>query len=324
LEKWERTSKFLTYKIQVAEVNGELSDIVDLFVRINSTGKALTSSEKRHARFYTSLFLREAEKLTRREREYFVKQQIISQVGIDRMKDIELVSELLASIVAGGLIHKKQAVDRAVGNTSLNARTLQKAIDEFSATLRVLKQVFPDLRSTRFRNVSEFYTLFLIVWEMYQQKMVLNDRRRNGVAMRLLQGFSNGVDAVREQQRKAKGATAEQRMFADYLLLVQQSTDALAPRKRRAEMIRHLFDGLFERKDERRIFSAEQRRMLWNSEEKKRCSQCNDELDWTNFQVDHIKPYSRGGKTDLRNAALICVSCNSSKGAGKHARREAA
>ena len=77
--------------------------------------------------------------------------------------------------------------------------------------------------------------------------------------MKLLQRFSNGVDAVREQERKAKGATTNQRMFADYLLLVQQSTDALAPRKRRAEMIRHLLNGLFERKDERRIFGAERR-----------------------------------------------------------------
>jgi 5-methylcytosine-specific restriction endonuclease McrA len=39
-------------------------------------------------------------------------------------------------------------------------------------------------------------------------------------------------------------------------------------------------------------------------------------LDWINFQVDHIKAYSRGGKTDLSNAALICASCNPKKGAG--------
>lgn len=38
---------FLTYKVQTAEVAGELSDIIDLFVRINSTGKPLTSGEKR-------------------------------------------------------------------------------------------------------------------------------------------------------------------------------------------------------------------------------------------------------------------------------------
>jgi 5-methylcytosine-specific restriction endonuclease McrA len=82
-------------------------------------------------------------------------------------------------------------------------------------------------------------------------------------------------------------------------------------------------DGLFERKDEKRIFSAEQRRLLWNSEEKKKCALCDEQLDWTNFQVDHIKAYSKGGKTELSNAALTCGPCNASKGAGRKTSRRA-
>ena len=317
LEKYERAGSFLTYKFQVAEVSGPLSEIVDLFVRINSTGKALTTSERRHAKFYTSPFLRDAEKLARKNRDFFTSQQILSQGDIDRMRDVELVSELLASILAGGLIHKKQAVDKAVGNTATHAGSLNKAIVDFSATLNAVKQMFPELRTTRFKNSAEFYSLFMVVWTLHQQKMLLNDRRRNQVAMKLLQRFSGGVDEVRERQRKADGARPDQRIFADYLMLVQQSTDSLAPRKRRGEIIQQLLEGLFERKDERRIFSGEQRRLLWNSDEKKKCSQCDEVLDWINFQVDHIKAYSRGGRTDLSNAALICASCNPSKGAGR-------
>src|SRR5690606_9778278 len=52
-----------SYKIQTVEVTGDLSQIVDLFVRINSTGKRLTSGEKRHARFCNSRFLKEANRL---------------------------------------------------------------------------------------------------------------------------------------------------------------------------------------------------------------------------------------------------------------------
>ena len=141
--------------------------------------------------------------------------------------------------------------------------------------------------------------------------------------MRLLQSFSNGVDEVREQQCSVQGARPHQQMFADYLLLVQQSTDVLIW-TRRAEMIRQLFSGLFERKDDRRIFGTEQRRLLWNSDENKTCSQCGEPLDWTNFQVDHIKVHSRGGKTDLSNAALVCVPCNASKGAGRRAKSKTA
>lgn len=321
LERENRTADFLTYKIQVAEVQGELSDIIELFVRINSTGKALTSSERRHAKYYTSPFLRESEKLARRYRNFLTDQRVISSTHIDRMKDVELVSELLASIVAGGPIHKKQAIDRAVGNQALNAHTLRKTVNEFTQTMGVIKRMLPTLKTTRFRNTSEFYTLFMVMWEMCQQKLVLSDRRRCEVAARILQGFSNGVDRVREQQKKAKGAMPHQRFFAEYLLLVQASTDNVHQRARRAAIVRGLLAGLFERKDEKRLFSTEQRRLLWNSEEKRKCSQCGDQLNWNNFQVDHVKAHSLGGRTDLSNAALICKCCNASKGARRRARR---
>jgi hypothetical protein len=48
------------YEIPVIEVDGEMGEIIDVFVRINSTGKALTQQEKRHARYYNSPFLKEA------------------------------------------------------------------------------------------------------------------------------------------------------------------------------------------------------------------------------------------------------------------------
>ncbi len=179
LKKYHLTAPFLSYRIQTVEVSGDLSDIVDLFVRINSAGKALTSAERRNARFYTSPFLKEAERLARRG----------------------------------------------------------------------------------------------------------------------------------------------QQLFVEYLMSVQQSTDALAQRKRRGEIVRGVLGGLFERKDDRRIFSPEQRRLLWNSDERKACSECGERLDWTNFQVDHIRPYSKGGRTELRNAALICSFCNPSKGAGRRRRK---
>jgi hypothetical protein len=44
------------YKLQMIEVDGEPADIIDLFVRINSTGKALTAAEKRHAKTTTARF----------------------------------------------------------------------------------------------------------------------------------------------------------------------------------------------------------------------------------------------------------------------------
>lgn len=323
LKRRKRSARVLSYKIQTVEVSGPLAQIVDLFVRINSTGKALTGAEKRKARFYTNPFLKQAERLSRRHRRFFERNRILSATQMARMRDVELVSELLASIVSEGPINKKSAIDRIIGNASVHGQSLQKAIRDFNTVVTTMRRLFPELRATRFRNISEFYTLFMVLWELNRHNLILRDRRRNAVANRLLMRFSSGVDAVRELQKRAQGAKRGQQLFADYLVSVQQSTDALTQRKARASIIAGLLQGLFERKDDRRVFSPEQRRLLWNSEERKNCCECGCRLDWNNFQVDHIKAHCWGGKTELPNAALICRSCNASKGARRRRRRAA-
>jgi hypothetical protein len=45
------------YKFQMIEVTGDMTDIINLFVRTNSTGRALTSAEEQHARYHKSDFL---------------------------------------------------------------------------------------------------------------------------------------------------------------------------------------------------------------------------------------------------------------------------
>ncbi len=83
------------------------------------------------------------------------------------------------------------------------------------------------------------------------------------------------------------------------------------------KILRALLAGLFENKDEHRSFSPEQRRLIWHSDGTKRCSYpgCGAKLDWTNFTIDHIKPFSRGGRTAVGNATLMCKKHNSKKGA---------
>lgn len=304
-----------SYKLQTVEVTGDLSSIIDLFVRINSTGKRLTSGEKRHAQFYDSPFLKEAELLVIKFRNYLRDQRILSPAQIDRMKGTELFAELLMSLNQGGPINKKTSLDRAIGNDSVNAHTLNRLSREFITTVRLLKAMFPDLKQTRFRNSAEFYSLFLLVWEMNQHKFILKDSRRNQAAAALLRRLSNGVDELREQLRRAKPGKPAQRLFQEYLLTVQGDTDSSANRERRASILKNLLWSLYERKDEKRGFTAEQRRIIWNSEEKKMCAKCRKPLTWDDFTVDHILAYARGGKTSLKNAQPMHRRCNSSKGA---------
>jgi len=303
------------FRLQVVEVGGELSTIIDLFVRINSTGKALKGAEKRHARYYDSQLLTEAERLSRKWRPWFEREKIIPKSQSDRMKDVELLSELLVSITRGGLIDRKVAVDRAIGNESYSGPVLRRGVAELDGTLATMKRLFPDLGQTRFSNISEFYSLTMLVWQFRRDKLILSDRRRAQNAWGILVRLSSAVTMVRERQRKAQGAGPGQNLAADYLMSVQEGTDKLVQRQKRERMLLGLLSGIFEKKDERRGFSREQRRLLWHSEERKVCRKCGVVLTWANFQADHVNAHSRGGRTDLKNAQLLCGRCNRRKGA---------
>lgn len=302
------------YKVPTVEVTGQLSEIIDLFVRINSTGKRLTSGEKRHAKFYTSPFLKAADQLVAQHRGFFIDQRVLSPAQLDRMKGTELVAELLMSLHQGGPINKKTALDRAIGNDGVNGNTLHRLTREFSGTLRRTRKMFPDLKHVRFRNSAEFYSLHLFVWEMEHAKLVLTDKRRNRMAFELLRNLSNGVDALRVQLRQAITGKPVQRVYQEYLLTVQGDTDSAANRERRRHILRNTLWSIFERKDEKRGFTEEQRRLLWNSAEKHVCAECSGSLSWDDFTVDHVKAWARGGRSSLKNAQLMCRECNSSKG----------
>jgi hypothetical protein len=315
IQKRGHALRITSYKIQTVEVSGEFSEINELFVRINSTGKRLTSAEKRHARCYTSEFLRIAEKLARSHQSYFLQHRVLSAGQISRMKDVELICELLASIHRGGPINKKEELDKIIGGKTLDGRSSDRCIAEFRSTLNLARRLFPDLATTRFGNAVDFYSLFLLLWSLDKQGCVLTDRKRNEQAQKLLIWLSSGVEQVRQQLRKAEGAHPEQALFRDYLLTIKGDTDSEATRKRRADILSELLGGLFEKKDVQRTFTLPQRQLIWNSDESKKCRKCGKPLTWNNFTIDHIKPHALGGPTAVSNAALMCRPCNSRKGA---------
>ncbi len=309
----KKQSLITGYKLQTIEVNGDTADIIDLFVRINSTGKALTPSERRHARFYNSDFLKTAARLASRYEDYFLESSILTASQISRMKHVELISELMISVHQGGVINKKAALDRVMESNSLTATQTEKAARNTVSALNRIRRMFSNLDRTRFCQLSDFYSLVVLAAKFEAEKLILTDRRRNKLARDLLAAFSTGVDLVRELQKKAKGIKTGQELYRDYLLTVIQSTDEISQRQKRENILRGLFESLFKRKDPNRLFSQEQRRILWNTSAARRC-ECGKLLTWGDFSIDHIKPFSKGGRTKLENAALMCRQCNSKKG----------
>lgn len=302
------------FRIPVVEVDGDLGDIIEVFVRINSTGKALTPQEKRHAKYFNSSFLKEADRLARRFESKFLKMRVLSPGQITRMKHVELISELMLSAQRGDVINKKSALDRVMKTDDFGARDIAKASRKSVTALNRVRSMFPKLRSTRFSKVTDFYSLVMLVTKFEEERLILTDRRRNRLAWDLLVAFSNKVDELRERQRKLETIKPGQEIYRSYLQTVLQATDEFNQRKVREAILRGILGSLFAKKDAQRGFTPEQRRLMWNSASSNRCKSCGKVQSWVDFTLDHIDPYSKGGRSRLQNAALMCRKCNSSKG----------
>lgn len=313
--KRKRLQHLITgYRIPVIEVDGDLGDIIDVFVRINSTGKALTPQEKRHAKYYNSRFLREADRVARRFEDYFRSQGILGASQIARMKHVELVSELMLSVHQGDVINRKMALDKVMSANGFTDAQTRKASQKTVATLNRVKKMFPKLSGTRLKQVTDFYSLIVLLSKFETERLILTDKRRNRLAWDLLSAFGMTVDQVRENQRKAIGIKSHQETARDYLLTVSQMSDDVNQRRKREDILRGLIGSLFATKDTQRGFTIEQRRILWHTTAQRKCSYCNRAVSWSDFTVDHIDPHSKGGRSKLENAALMCRSCNSRKG----------
>ena len=302
------------YKIPVIEVDGDIGDIIHIFVRINSTGKALTNQEKRHAMFRNSRFLQKADALATRYESYFTEMDILSPAQITRMKHIELMCELMLSIHAGDVINKKAALDKVMQSDSLSDGQVKKAVSQTVAALNRVRRMFPKLYSTRLCKLTDFYSLTILIAKFENEGLILTDRRRLKIAWDLLVAFTTKVDELREKQRKAIGASNEDGVYREYLLTVSQMTDDVNQRRKREAILRGVLESIFAKKDSQRGFTAEQRRILWNTVASRKCQECGKVLNWDDFTIDHVDPHSKGGRSRLENSALMCRGCNSSKG----------
>ena len=133
-----------------------------------------------------------------------------------------------------------------------------------------------------------------------------NDKSKSNARI-LLEKFSRQVS-------KAWNSEDVPKLAKDYLNTVREGGDKVRHRERREEILLKVLEGVFCKKDETRFFTPAQREIIWGSSDEKRCCVCGRKLEWSDFEVDHVVPWSKGGKTELSNAALICKRDNARKG----------
>lgn len=300
------------YEMPVVWLDGNPSEVREVFVRINSTGKALSKQEIRKAKYFKSGFLKEMTKVAASVRSKLLEMGVLSDAQITRMKDIEFVSELVLSVMYNAVQDKKRVLDRAMTPNGVDMRSLGKAVRRFKAALKRVNRILPDICETRYTKAADFYTLLVLIARLEDEGVALDSRKSCSVAGALLREFGRRADIAYENIRKGYGTNDT--LALRYVQTVREGGDAAAHRRDRENILRELLHDVFKDKDVHRTFSDVQRRIIWDASKKKRCCKCGKELKWGHFEIDHIVPFSKGGKTTLANSALICKSCNSKKG----------
>jgi hypothetical protein len=255
----------------------------------------LTPQEKLHSRYHKGEFFKKAAKLAASEAKRLQLNHVLSANQISRMKHVELISELMLSCHYGDVIHKKQVLEHAMSDKSLPLHAITKAYDWAKTAINKTFRMFPDLKQTRFVQISDFYSLVILISKLVREGSVLSEPTRNRTAWFFLSKYGANVDKLRELHKKGLKVPKELETYRSYLQSVSEGTDTSANRKIREKALRELIESLFEKKDKDRIFTLEQRRIIWANSNGHMCAYCRKPLTWGNFVVDHITPHSRGG-----------------------------
>jgi uncharacterized protein with ParB-like and HNH nuclease domain len=330
--------KFWSYELPIIEYEGDLTDFFgrnvaskEVFVRINSTGSPLKRHEIRHAR-YAGLFFGLGSEFEKRYSSLFVnKWHIASKSDLERYILHEYILELCTTIHLNGFSDRRKKLDDLLSNYIWSKSEINYIKKRVRKIITWIGDIFPfeSIKVTRFKNKSDFYSLFVVLMTLLGKGYVSTDRKSNRTVGLFLINFSKRIQKL-DPKIKAydtpRLTQSEQKLF-QYVISTRQSTDSLKNREiRHNYLMTVLRDGfILKRKDFKRTFDLNVKDLLWtellDKTKKPKCPnplynlKCKKFLSYEDAEVDHKYPWSKGGLTTRENARLICSSCNSSKGA---------
>ena len=151
--------------------DAEDSEVEDLFRRLNKYLTPLNAQELRNAT-YRGPFLRLSESIAKDE--YWAENGLAKPDAIRRMRDIEFISELLIGVLDGPQGGSAKTLDQyyAVFEDYEPEFPRQRGCRRrFRQTLDLIQDVLPSIRSTRWSNKTDFYSLFVAMAHMLRSQL---------------------------------------------------------------------------------------------------------------------------------------------------------
>ncbi len=230
--------KITTYSF-ICEVFQGISDqdVLSVFARLNTYSVRLNAQELRNGRFF-GRFKQSAYSLAYSHLTFWRNNRIFSEMGIARMSEVELTSELVIAMI-DGMQDKKKSIDSFYKKFDVNfpkrteyEKRFKKVIDEISESLG------DDLKKSAFRRTPLFYSMFLAIYHrLYglpecNLKRAGGDRLASHERLKLREVISKLSDVVNDARDDIV-----RRGYGQFVAASLTQTDNIKPRNTRLEAI---------------------------------------------------------------------------------------
>lgn len=203
------------YTLFVREITEATEDEVrSVFRRMNKNVVSLNAQELRHAT-YSGEFIKLMEEIA--EDEYWAENKIVSAKEIRRMTDVQYISDLFISML-NGIQDKTKEMDHYYSFYEKKFENKVEQYNKFIIIKKFIAELYPDIKLTRWKNKSDYYTLFNVVNELYPniRKLELKQKR----IILFLDKFAKSLSDASLPNTKKKF----DRSVTDYLKAVTKST----------------------------------------------------------------------------------------------------
>lgn len=169
LFKEEEKEEFWDYNISVIRIS-KMNDpgiIEDLYTRINKLGMKLNRPELKKAEYFGTNFLRLSEELAGDEE--FEELNLFTAHSVNRMNDLDFITELLALLKFGITDKKKKADDLfEIDIDDSEYEVLKEQFKNVLSRLSFFNNIYL-IKNTRYRQKNDFYTLFSYLKDTYNR-----------------------------------------------------------------------------------------------------------------------------------------------------------
>lgn len=181
-----------------------------------------------------------------------------------------------------------------------------KVAKKINCVLNFMDQVFPESKVPEINSEPWFLNIYLLSSRLLENYNI-DSKQKN------LYYFYIRTWAEVEKARKTSSGETEIQRFVD---ANTKGTNSKANIDFRFNFLIERFLQLnedMELLDPNRYFDHYEKTVIYRRDEGI-CQECGEEVEWDEYDADHIKSHAKGGKTNISNGQVLCYSCNRSLG----------